>query len=86
VRIQKKISLAQEKRKLDLGLLPPAKNASVAEKLAYDNVALLDIYHISWLFKQPAGLDTDLYHNATSPYKTASDMLIKARAVGHQDA
>jgi hypothetical protein len=86
VRIQKKISLAQAKRKLDLGLLPPAKNASAAEKLAYDNVAPPDVQHISWLLKQPAGVDTDLYHNATSPYKTASDMLAKARAVGHPDA
>jgi hypothetical protein len=85
-RIQKKISLAQEKRKLDVGLLPPAKNASAAEKLAYANVTPLDVQHISWLLKQPAGLDTDFYHNATSPYKTASDMLSKARAVGHQDA
>jgi hypothetical protein len=86
VRIQKNLGKAQEKRKLDLGLLPPAKSASAAEKLAYSNVAPPDIQHLSWLFKQPAGADTDLYHAAASPYRTASDMLTKARAVGHPDA
>jgi hypothetical protein len=84
VRIQKNIIKAQEKRKL--GLLPLAKNAPRAEAQAYSSVAPTDVQHISWLFKQPIGDDSDLYHNASSPYKTTSDMLTKARAVGHQDA
>jgi hypothetical protein len=53
VRIQKKISLAQEKRKLDLGLLPLAKNASVVAKLVYnvtvneeENMRLID--YLRW--------------------------------------
>lgn len=86
VRILNKITKAQEKRKLDLGLLPPAKDASAAEKHAYQAVVPADVQHVSWLLKQPAGDDTNLYHKADSPYKTATDMLSKARAVGHQDA
>jgi hypothetical protein len=86
VRIQRNITKAQEKRKLDLGLHPPAKNASRAEMQAYNSVAPTDVQHISWLFKQAISDDTDLYHTASSPYKTTSDMLAKARAVGHQDA
>ena len=86
VRILNKITKAQEKRKLDLGLLPRAKDASAAEKHAYQAVVPADVQHVSWLLKQPAGDDTNLYHKADSPYKTATDMLSKARAVGHQDA
>jgi hypothetical protein len=86
LRIQNKITKVQERRKLDLGLLPPAKDASAAEKHAYQAIVPADVQHVSWLLKQPAGDDTNLYHKADSPYKTATDMLSKARAVGHQDA
>lgn len=86
MRIQKKIANAQEKRKLDLGLHPPPKNAPRAETQAYSSIAPTDAPHISWLFKQPIGNNTDIYHKASSPYKTTTDMLIKARTVGHQDA
>jgi hypothetical protein len=85
VRIQKNILRAQEKRRLDLGLHPPSKSASLAERQAYSSVAPTDAQHISWLFKQPIGKNGDLYHNASSPYQTTIDMLTKARAVGHQD-
>jgi hypothetical protein len=82
-RIQKKISQAQERK---LGLLPPTKHASVAEKQAYHAIAPADVKHISWLFKQSIGTDNDLYHTASSPYKTVCEMLSKARVVGHEDA
>ena len=85
MRIQKNIAKAHEKRKLDLGLYPPAKNASRAEMQAYSSVSPTDVQHISWLFKQPMSDDNDLFQTASSPYKTASDMLVKARTVGHQD-
>ena len=85
VRIQRNILKAQEKRKLDLGLHPPAKTAPRAETQAYSSVAPADVQHISWLFKQPIGDDTDLYHKASSPYKTTTDMLTKARAVGRPE-
>jgi hypothetical protein len=86
VRIQRNIAKAQEKQKLHLGLHPPPKNASRAETQAYSSVAPADVQHISWLFRQPIHDDTDFFYTASSPYKTTSDMLTKARAVGHQDA
>jgi hypothetical protein len=86
VRLQKKIGQEREKRKLGLGLLPPTKHASVAEQQAHHAIAPADVQHISWLFKQPIGTSSDLYHIASSPYKTVCEMLNKARVVGHQDA
>jgi hypothetical protein len=53
---------------------------------AYSSVAPADVQHVSWLFKQPISDNANLYHTTSSPYKTASDMLTKARAVGHPDA
>lgn len=85
MRIQKNIAKAHERRKLDLGLHPPAKNASRAETQAYSSVSPTDVQHISWLFKQPMSDNNDLFQTASSPYKTASDMLAKARMVGHQE-
>lgn len=83
-RARQKKRAAREQQ--SIGLKEPPESAEAAEKIAYRTITPADSPDIAWLIKQPMGEDSDLYKECTSPYKTACDMLTKARAIGNQPA
>jgi hypothetical protein len=82
---QKKQETARQKKRQSIGLCQPPVTAEVAERVAYSTIMPHDEAHIAWIIMQSMGEGSDFYSEAKTPYRTASHMLAKARAVGSRE-
>lgn len=81
-RLKKKQEAAAQQRKVSIGLREPAESAKLEEKIAYQSIQPIDQAQIAWIIKQPVGEESDFYQETRTPYRTALEMINKARLIG----
>ncbi|KAI4221645.1 MAG: hypothetical protein L6R40_008617 [Gallowayella cf. fulva] len=82
----KKREVQAQRRRTQMGLVPPKQNCTALEMAAYDSISPSDEEIFAWILKQRLSRDEDFYLSVKSPYTTAKAMVEKARALGSESA